>query len=59
MVFFIPWEKSIFLSATGNASKVYATAVAKTQKIWGAYLEAIMKVLVYVIVSCLQIKKKP
>uniref|UniRef100_A0A3Q3K6J9 WASH complex subunit 5 n=1 Tax=Monopterus albus TaxID=43700 RepID=A0A3Q3K6J9_MONAL len=27
-----------------NASKVYATAVAKTQKIWGAYLEAIMKV---------------
>ncbi|XP_010788441.1 WASH complex subunit 5 [Notothenia coriiceps] len=28
----------------GNASKVYASAVAKTQKIWGAYLEAIMKV---------------
>uniref|UniRef100_A0A8C4I5J9 WASH complex subunit 5 n=1 Tax=Dicentrarchus labrax TaxID=13489 RepID=A0A8C4I5J9_DICLA len=27
-----------------NASKVYANAVAKTQKIWGAYLEAIMKV---------------
>lgn len=27
-----------------NASKVYATAVTKTQKIWGAYLEAIMKV---------------
>uniref|UniRef100_A0A668A7F6 WASH complex subunit 5 n=1 Tax=Myripristis murdjan TaxID=586833 RepID=A0A668A7F6_9TELE len=27
-----------------NASKVYASAVAKTQKIWGAYLEAIMKV---------------
>uniref|UniRef100_A0A3Q3ET57 WASH complex subunit 5 n=1 Tax=Labrus bergylta TaxID=56723 RepID=A0A3Q3ET57_9LABR len=25
-------------------SKVYASAVAKTQKIWGAYLEAIMKV---------------
>uniref|UniRef100_A0A8D0D6N4 WASH complex subunit 5 n=1 Tax=Sander lucioperca TaxID=283035 RepID=A0A8D0D6N4_SANLU len=28
----------------GNASKVYANAVAKTQKMWGAYLEAIMKV---------------
>uniref|UniRef100_A0A673CVP1 WASH complex subunit 5 n=1 Tax=Sphaeramia orbicularis TaxID=375764 RepID=A0A673CVP1_9TELE len=28
----------------GNASKVYASAVAKTQKIWGPYLEAIMKV---------------
>uniref|UniRef100_A0A665TGR1 WASH complex subunit 5 n=1 Tax=Echeneis naucrates TaxID=173247 RepID=A0A665TGR1_ECHNA len=28
----------------GNSSKVYASAVAKTQKIWGAYLEAIMKV---------------
>lgn len=27
-----------------NASKVYASAVAKTQKIWGPYLEAIMKV---------------
>uniref|UniRef100_A0A3Q3NNN0 WASH complex subunit 5 n=1 Tax=Mastacembelus armatus TaxID=205130 RepID=A0A3Q3NNN0_9TELE len=27
-----------------NANKVYTTAVAKTQKIWGAYLEAIMKV---------------
>uniref|UniRef100_A0A4W5KQE6 WASH complex subunit 5 n=1 Tax=Hucho hucho TaxID=62062 RepID=A0A4W5KQE6_9TELE len=31
-----------FLSA--NASKVYANAVAKTQKIWGPYLESIMKV---------------
>lgn len=30
---------------TANANKVYASAVAKTQKIWGAYLEAIMKVL--------------
>uniref|UniRef100_A0A8C2X1F6 WASH complex subunit 5 n=1 Tax=Cyclopterus lumpus TaxID=8103 RepID=A0A8C2X1F6_CYCLU len=28
----------------GNASKVYASAVAKTQKIWSAYLEVIMKV---------------
>ncbi|XP_020792963.1 WASH complex subunit 5 [Boleophthalmus pectinirostris] len=28
----------------GNASKVYASAVAKTQKIWGPYQEAIMKV---------------
>uniref|UniRef100_A0A8D3D872 WASH complex subunit 5 n=1 Tax=Scophthalmus maximus TaxID=52904 RepID=A0A8D3D872_SCOMX len=28
----------------GNASKVYASAVAKTQKIWGSYLEAILKV---------------
>uniref|UniRef100_A0A8C5CG81 WASH complex subunit 5 n=1 Tax=Gadus morhua TaxID=8049 RepID=A0A8C5CG81_GADMO len=27
-----------------NASKVYANATAKTQKIWGGYLEAIMKV---------------
>uniref|UniRef100_A0A672SUU8 WASH complex subunit 5 n=1 Tax=Sinocyclocheilus grahami TaxID=75366 RepID=A0A672SUU8_SINGR len=27
-----------------NASKVYTNAVAKTQKIWPAYLEAIMKV---------------
>uniref|UniRef100_A0A671X5B5 WASH complex subunit 5 n=1 Tax=Sparus aurata TaxID=8175 RepID=A0A671X5B5_SPAAU len=27
-----------------NANKVYASAVAKTQKIWGPYLEAIMKV---------------
>ncbi|KAJ3597772.1 hypothetical protein NHX12_001289 [Muraenolepis orangiensis] len=27
-----------------NASKVYSTAVSKTQKIWGAYLDAIMKV---------------
>uniref|UniRef100_A0A3B5K3X2 WASH complex subunit 5 n=1 Tax=Takifugu rubripes TaxID=31033 RepID=A0A3B5K3X2_TAKRU len=27
-----------------NANKVYASAVAKTQKIWSAYLEAIMKV---------------
>uniref|UniRef100_A0A674AGK2 WASH complex subunit 5 n=1 Tax=Salmo trutta TaxID=8032 RepID=A0A674AGK2_SALTR len=27
-----------------NASKVYANAVAKTQKIWGPYLESIMKV---------------
>ena len=34
----------LFLSATANASKVYASAVAKTQKIWGSYLEAIMKV---------------
>lgn len=32
-----------------NASKVYASAVAKTQKVWGAYLEAIMKVQVHVI----------
>lgn len=30
---------------SANASKVYANAVAKTQKIWAAYLEAIMKVL--------------
>lgn len=36
-----------FFSATANASKVYASTVAKTQKIWGAYLEAIMKVLVH------------
>uniref|UniRef100_A0A3Q2YBW3 WASH complex subunit 5 n=1 Tax=Hippocampus comes TaxID=109280 RepID=A0A3Q2YBW3_HIPCM len=28
----------------GNASKVYASAVAKTPKIWGPYLEVIMKV---------------
>ncbi|CAB1321350.1 unnamed protein product [Coregonus sp. 'balchen'] len=28
----------------GNASKVYTNAVAKTQKIWGPYLESIMKV---------------
>uniref|UniRef100_A0A3Q3BQ39 WASH complex subunit 5 n=1 Tax=Kryptolebias marmoratus TaxID=37003 RepID=A0A3Q3BQ39_KRYMA len=28
----------------GNANKVYANAVAKSQKIWGSYLEAIMKV---------------
>ncbi|TNN72878.1 WASH complex subunit strumpellin [Liparis tanakae] len=28
----------------GNASKVYASAAAKTQKIWSAYLEVIMKV---------------
>ncbi|KAG8010235.1 WASH complex subunit 5 [Nibea albiflora] len=28
-----------------NASKVYASAVAKTQKIWGAYQESIMKVV--------------
>uniref|UniRef100_A0A3B3XE83 WASH complex subunit 5 n=1 Tax=Poecilia mexicana TaxID=48701 RepID=A0A3B3XE83_9TELE len=27
-----------------NASKLYASAVAKSQKIWGAYLESIMKV---------------
>uniref|UniRef100_A0A8C7XBK7 WASH complex subunit 5 n=1 Tax=Oryzias sinensis TaxID=183150 RepID=A0A8C7XBK7_9TELE len=27
-----------------NASKVYTSAVAKSQKIWGPYLEAIMKV---------------
>ncbi|XP_071251753.1 WASH complex subunit 5 isoform X2 [Salvelinus alpinus] len=27
-----------------NASKVYANAVARTQKIWGSYLESIMKV---------------
>uniref|UniRef100_A0A3P8QG19 WASH complex subunit 5 n=1 Tax=Astatotilapia calliptera TaxID=8154 RepID=A0A3P8QG19_ASTCA len=27
-----------------NASKVYSSAVAKSQKIWGTYLEAIMKV---------------
>ncbi|XP_061462563.1 WASH complex subunit 5 isoform X2 [Rhineura floridana] len=27
-----------------NCGKVYSTAVAKTQKIWAAYLEAIMKV---------------
>lgn len=36
-----------FFSATANASKVYASAVAKTQKIWGTYLEAIMKVPVH------------
>ncbi|CAG12904.1 unnamed protein product, partial [Tetraodon nigroviridis] len=29
---------------SANANKVYANAVAKTQKIWGAYLESIMKV---------------
>ncbi|MBN3315330.1 WASC5 protein, partial [Atractosteus spatula] len=28
----------------GNANKVYSAAVAKTQKIWTSYLEAIMKV---------------
>lgn len=33
--------------APANASKTYASAVAKTQKIWGAYLEAIMKVMVH------------
>lgn len=45
MGFFILQENSIFfISETANASKVYATAVAKTQKIWGPYLEAIMKV---------------
>uniref|UniRef100_A0A8C7RGM1 WASH complex subunit 5 n=2 Tax=Salmoninae TaxID=504568 RepID=A0A8C7RGM1_ONCMY len=32
----------LFLSA--NASKGYANAVAKTQRIWGPYLESIMKV---------------
>lgn len=32
-------------SATANANKAYASAVAKTQKIWSAYLEAILKVL--------------
>lgn len=31
-------------SSVANASKVYASSVAKTQKVWGAYLEAIMKV---------------
>lgn len=36
-----------FFPAIGNATKVYASAVAKTQKIWGAYLEAIMKVLAH------------
>lgn len=29
---------------TANSNKVYASAVAKTQKIWGPYLESIMKV---------------
>lgn len=33
---------------SANANKVYANAVAKTQKIWAAYLEAIMKVLLSV-----------
>ena len=28
-----------------NAGKVYPNAVAKTQKIWPAYLESIMKVM--------------
>lgn len=36
---------SFFLTA--NANKVYASAVAKTQKIWGPYLEAIMKVALH------------
>uniref|UniRef100_A0A6I8NTA6 WASH complex subunit 5 n=1 Tax=Ornithorhynchus anatinus TaxID=9258 RepID=A0A6I8NTA6_ORNAN len=27
-----------------NSSKIYSSAITKTQKIWGAYLEAIMKV---------------
>ena len=35
----------LFLSA--NASKGYANAVAKTQRIWGPYLESIMKVLCF------------
>lgn len=39
----------LFCVVVANASKVYMNAVAKTQKIWGAYLESIMKVLVYMI----------
>lgn len=35
----------LLFSATANANKAYASAVAKTQKIWSAYLEAILKVL--------------
>lgn len=35
-----------------NASKVYASAVTKTQRVWGPYLEAIMKVRVNDINTC-------
>lgn len=39
-------SKIIYLSSfhAATASKVYTNAVAKTQKIWPAYLESIMKV---------------
>lgn len=41
-----------FFCKTANASKVYASAVAKTQKTWGPYLEAIMKVVHFVATKC-------
>lgn len=31
-------------SIVANSNKIYFSAIAKTQKIWTAYLEAIMKV---------------
>lgn len=44
--FFLKYKLLLFFVSLANASKVYASAVAKTQKIWGAYLESIMKVVI-------------
>lgn len=34
----------LYFTLSANSNKIYFSAVAKTQKIWPAYLEAIMKV---------------
>jgi len=50
-LFFLYLVQLVFFPLfVANASKVYAYAVAKSQKIWSAYLEAIMKVAVHVAV---------
>lgn len=37
---------------TANSNKVYASAVAKTQKIWGSYQDAILKVQANDVLQC-------
>ncbi|VTJ72555.1 Hypothetical predicted protein [Marmota monax] len=37
-------NRKLFFNFSANSNKIYLSAIAKTQKIWTAYLEAIMKV---------------
>lgn len=37
-------NRNSYFNLSANSNKIYFSAIAKTQKIWTAYLEAIMKV---------------
>lgn len=44
----------MYFGHIANANKVYTSAVAKSQKVWGPYLEAIMKVnKTFIFLPCL------